>query len=132
MPVYQWLMAILAGISIVMVIFIVFTLNEKRRFASGKELFTDKVIACLERIRDKTAPEYDGEYDPGYDPDDNGREELPERAKPIVLYLGAQPEENKRMGKQGRSRMADIILGGIVAFGLFIYLCYTLLKSEEL
>ncbi|WP_407314422.1 K(+)-transporting ATPase subunit F [Desulfosporosinus sp. SB140] len=28
--------------------------------------------------------------------------------------------------------MADMILGGIVALGLLIYLSYTLLKAEEL
>lgn len=28
--------------------------------------------------------------------------------------------------------MTDLILGGIVAVGLFFYLCYALLKAEDL
>jgi hypothetical protein len=63
MPEYHLVKAALAGISIMAALLLIFTLTEWLRLASGKELYTDKLIAYLEDIHNKTTPGYTGEVD---------------------------------------------------------------------
>ena len=83
---------ILLVASLVAVLLLCFTFMERRRFASGKETFTSKCIACLEKLYCRTAPKEEGEIEEYY---------LSDKVKVVKLYFNEQTRENNKTENQG-------------------------------
>ncbi|WP_407310827.1 hypothetical protein [Desulfosporosinus sp. SB140] len=90
MQLFQLVEAVLAGISIVVILLLFFIVLERYQVASGKEMFTDKCINYLEKIHNLTALKSDEKADV--------REYyLSGKVKIMEVYFHERPDEKNQV-----------------------------------